>query len=132
MTHLRTILALIVLAMALLASRGSRADVIDGDWCSPDGKHLAIAGPDIVTPGGTRTTGNYDRHAFSYVVPPRDPNPGFTVAMRLVNEETMQFRIGADATAAAMAPMQVWHRCTTPITRLEPDKPRQLASLKPH
>src|SRR5258708_2393030 len=91
------ILALTIGALILLAGGPARADVIDGDWCSPDGKHLSIRGPDIVTPAGTRATGSYSRHSFDYVVPSRDPNPGFTVAMRLVNEETMQFRIGADA-----------------------------------
>jgi hypothetical protein len=109
-------LALTIFALILLASPAARADVIDGDWCSPDGKHLSIRGPEIVTPAGTRASGSYSRHAFNYVVPSRDPNPGFTVALTLVNEETMQFRIGADAGAAALAPMQIWHRCTTPIT----------------
>jgi hypothetical protein len=111
-------LALTIFALTLLASGAARADVIDGDWCSPDGRHLSIRGPDIVTPAGTRASGSYSRHAFSYVVPTRDPSPGFTVAMTLVNEETLQFRIGADGNAAAQAPMQIWHRCTTPITWL--------------
>lgn len=116
MTMSRAGITTIAICATMLSAGAARADVIDGDWCSPDGKHLSIRGPDIVTPGGTRASGNYDRHAFSYVVPARDPNAGFTVAMRLVNEETMQFRIGADAQAAAGAPMQIWHRCTTPIT----------------
>ena len=119
--HARTLFAPLAAAAMLLAAAPARADVIDGDWCSPDGKHLSIKGPDIVTPSGTRTVGNYSRHAFNYVVPARDTNAGFTVAMTLVNEETMQFRIGKDASAAAQAPMQVWHRCTTPITlRINP------------
>ncbi len=35
------------------------ADVIDGDWCFPDGRRFSIRGPEILTPAGTRTTGNY-------------------------------------------------------------------------
>ena len=112
----RAALTSLAICATMLIAGAARADVIDGDWCSPDGKHLSIRGPDIVTPAGTRASGDYDRHAFSYIVPARDPNAGFTVAMRLVNEETMQFRIGADKAAAASAPMQIWHRCTTPIT----------------
>ena len=42
------------------------ADAIDGDWCHVDGRRLSIAGPDIVTPGGMRTKGDYDRHHFNY------------------------------------------------------------------
>jgi hypothetical protein len=116
MPRRKSLFLLTIGAALLLAGGTARADVIDGDWCSPDGKHLSIRGADIVTPAGTRATGAYTRHSFDYVVPARDPNPGFTVAMRLVNEETMQFRIGADANAAAQAPMQIWHRCTMPIT----------------
>mgnify|MGYP003348677701 CR=1 FL=1 len=62
---------------ALLAAAGlmaaatspARADAIDGDWCSDDGKRLTINGPDIVTPAGQQLKGDYDRHHFSYVEP---------------------------------------------------------------
>ncbi len=92
------------------------ADVIDGQWCNPDGKRMSIQGPVIVTPSGTRTDGNYARHFFSYVIPPSDPDAGQTVSMVLVNEETVHLRIGATTSYAFDGPMQVWHRCGPPTS----------------
>jgi hypothetical protein len=83
------------------------ADAIDGDWCNGKGRHLSIKGPDIVTPSGTNTTGNYSRHAFSYTTPPTEPSAGTTVHMQLLNELTMHLTIGADGSA----PVEVWNRC---------------------
>jgi hypothetical protein len=103
-------------AACSLASFPVLADVIDGEWCSPDGRHLTIKGPELVTPTGKRISGDYGRHSFLYVVPPADPGSGETVAMRLVNEETVHLRQGRDAAAAAQAPVQVWKRCSPGIT----------------
>lgn len=81
------------------------ADVIDGDWCSaPQVRHLSIAGPQITTPAGTRTTGNYSRHAFSYVVPEGDPGAGQAVMMRLLNEEEVQVIVEGGVP-------EIWRRC---------------------
>lgn len=107
-----------VLASALLAAGSARADVIDGDWCATsDGRHFSIRGPEIVTPAGTRLQGSYTRHSFLYVVPPAEPGAGQTVAMILVNEETVNLRMAANAAEAAQAPVQVWHRCAPDISR---------------
>jgi hypothetical protein len=46
--------------MLLTSVRISLADVIDGDWCRADGKRMKIRGPEIVTPGGNQTRGNFD------------------------------------------------------------------------
>jgi len=51
--------------------------------------------------------GNYTRHSFLYVVPPAEPDAGQTVAMILVNEETVNLRMAASASEAAKAPVQV-------------------------
>ena len=103
----------------LLAAGAARADAIDGDWCATnDGRHLSIKGPEIVTPAGTRMQGNYTRHSFLYVVPPAEPDAGQTVAMILVNEETVNLRMAASAAEAAQAPMQVWHRCAPRVSAL--------------
>ena len=51
----------------------ARADVIDGDWCNAEGKQMTIRGPEIVTPGGKQTRGDYTRHSFSYVIPAGEP-----------------------------------------------------------
>jgi hypothetical protein len=93
------------------------ADVIDGDWCFPDGKRFSIRGPQIVTPAGTETTGNYSRHHFTYVVPSADPDPGKIVDMRLMNENTVFLWVGGEA-AEAQVPPQVWHRCLPSVSTL--------------
>src|SRR5258708_39682350 len=96
------------LASVLLASGRGWADVIDGDWCATnDGRHLSIKGPEIVTPAGTRMQGDYTRHSFIYVVPQAEPGAGQTVAMQLINEETVNLRIGAGLAAPAQAPGRV-------------------------
>ena len=83
------------------------ADAIDGEWCNDKGRHFTIKGPDITTPAGTATTGDYSRHAFSYTTPPSDPPAGTSVFMRLLNEHTVNLRMGSDPSA----PVEVWTRC---------------------
>lgn len=90
--------------VAIFLSSSAFADAIDGDWCSAEGKHFRIAGPAITTPAGTRTTGVYSRHAFSYVVPTGDPGAGASIAMRLLNEEEVLVSV------AGGAPV-MWRRC---------------------
>ena len=108
MVYLRRIsFAAIVAALTLLACAPARADVIDGDWCSADGRHISIHGPQIVTPQGTKTTGNYSRHFFSYTIPPNDPSAGTEVYMALVNEFTVHLRTGKDPSSAT----EIWKRC---------------------
>ncbi len=58
-------------ALVALAATPARADAIDGDWCKADGKRMKIRGPQIITPGGKETSGDYTRHSFVYVVPRR-------------------------------------------------------------
>ena len=106
-------LGLATVPLLLLPASRAWADAIDGEWCYPDGRHMSIQGPNIVTPGGTAMTGNYARHYFSYVVPPAEPGAGRTVAMTLINEYTVNLRVGAGVanTAQAAVPVEVWHRC---------------------
>lgn len=84
------------------------ADAIDGQWCSPAGKHLRIDGPSITTPGGTKMKGDYDRHSFTYVVPPKEPSAGKKVYMSLVSEEEMDLHLGSP-----VAKPERWKRCET-------------------
>ena len=115
----RSALGLAAAAAILLSAHQARADAIDGNWCTAEGKRLAIEGPKIVTPTGTQTMGNYSRHAFTYEVPPADPGAGQTVFMVLLNENTMNSAMAADAQAARQMPAQVWHRCPPAVSRLE-------------
>lgn len=100
-----------------LAAFPACADAIDGDWCHADGKRLSIDGPAVVTPGGKKMTGNYDRHGFDYVIPPGEPGAGQKMVMVLLGEELMHSRIGT-------APVQPWKRCGKPVSALpaRPDR----------
>ena len=97
-------LAPVAVMVSLLAGATAHADAIDGEWCHADGRHLAIRGPQIQTPGGNRMEGIYDRHGFSYVVPTPEAGSGQTVAMILRNEETVLLQQGGGE-------VQVWRRC---------------------
>lgn len=96
--------AMAVAAVIAFQTGTARADAIDGNWCSREGKSMSISGPDIVTPGGTRMTGDYDRHGFRYVVPAAEKPAGARVDMSLVDEETLHVRTGN-------GPVVTWRRC---------------------
>ena len=98
-----------VLPLLAVFSGAARADAIDGDWCHGDGRRLTINGPDIVTPGGARLTGDYDRHHFSYVVPSPEPGAGATVTMVLLSEILMHLK-------PPSGEEQTWRRCGKPIS----------------
>lgn len=91
------------------------ADAIDGNWCHNDGRRFSIRGPDIVTPGGKQTAGNYSRHAFSYMAPAGEAGGGQAIAMTLANENTIYLRYGENATGA----QETWLRCSPSISLLE-------------
>ncbi len=100
-----------LVALAPLAPAGSAwADAIDGHWCFADGRRLSISGPDLVTPGGKRMAGDYDRHAFAYVVPDGELGAGSTVFMVQLNEETIWVRIGTPPSAGGDS--ETWRRCS--------------------
>jgi hypothetical protein len=93
--------------LAVCAAGEARADSIDGNWCAPDGRQMTINGPEIVTPSGARTSGNYGRHDFSYTPPGgRD-----VVSMRLMNETTIQLRPSQTCERT-----EVWQRCQRPTS----------------
>jgi hypothetical protein len=103
-------------AMIALSAQLARADAIDGNWCSAEGKRMSIEGPAIVTPAGTATQGNYNRHYFTYQVPASDPGAGQTVYMALLNENTVRLSMAADAQSAQQSPVEVWHRCPPAVS----------------
>jgi hypothetical protein len=106
---MRALLIIAGVAFGALVALPAKADAIDGAWCRED-LRLTINGPAITTPAGTRTSGDYSRHAFSYVVPASEPDAGTTISMRLLNEETMNLRSNLEA------PWQTWRRCGPPIS----------------
>jgi hypothetical protein len=111
---LSTRIAWIAGVALLLSAGGALADVIDGNWCHPDGRRISISGPQIVTPGGNRLEGHYSRHFFSYVVPATEKPSGQTVYMALLNEFTVHLRVGAEPSASE--PYEEWKRCSPSIS----------------
>ncbi len=93
-----------------LAATPALADRIDGNWCSGKGTRIAINGARITTPAGNLLTGNYTRHAFSYVAPQGDMGDGQTVLMRLLSDEYVQIQAGATAKA------ETWQRCNPEVS----------------
>ena len=79
-----------------------------------DGRRLSIQGSDLVTPGGKRMTGDYDRHAFAYVVPDGEKGAGSTVFMVQLNEESIWVKIGTPPSAAGDS--ETWRRCSERIS----------------
>jgi hypothetical protein len=101
-TRRGTVVAL-ALAALTLAPTAARADAIDGNWCAPDGRVLTIDGPRLVTPGGARIAGDYDRHGFAYAIPAGEPGAGGRVVMVLLDEDTVRIVEGLQPA--------IWHRC---------------------
>ena len=100
---MRKLLPMSLAVSVMLAFGGiARADAIDGDWCRADGKRMSIRGPDIVTPGGKQTRGDYSRHFFSYVVPAGEADAGEKVTITLLSEYLAHARHG-DETATIQA-----------------------------
>ena len=100
-----------VAAAALIAPGPARADAIDGNWCSPDQRHMVIAGPRITTPGGARIIGNYDRHGFLYTVPEGEPHAGAQVDMDLIDDDTVRLHMLGAEFGNAPSEVEVWKRC---------------------
>jgi len=105
-------------AVTMMGARGALADVIDGNWCYSDGRHFSIRGPDIVTPAGAPTKGQWSRHSFSYQVPPAEPDGGQTIYMLLQDENTVALAVGAQPVIADPAGVQIWHRCADQVSQL--------------
>ena len=103
------LVATTIAAGMTLETGAALADAIDGDWCHADGRRLSINGPDIVTPGGARLKGDYDRHHFSYITPASEPGAGAPVAMVLQGELQMQLK-------PPSGDHQTWRRCGKPIS----------------
>ena len=106
---MKTAIATAAFGLVLTAAGIARADAIDGNWCSSDGKYLSIHGPQIVTPGGARLEGDYTRHGFVYVVPAPEPGNGQKAVLTLVSDHLMRYALGAGAPSE-------WKRCSPPTS----------------
>ena len=105
----RRLLLPLTLAL-LLPTCVAHADAIDGDWCSADGQRMSIRGDNITIPSGKQIVGNYDRHAFDYVIPSGDSGAGDTVNIILRNEYLAFSRQGNKGGAGGGKPTEC-RRC---------------------
>ena len=107
----KTLLAAGMIAAASVLLPGTAlADRIDGHWCKGV-KILSIDGPQIVTPGGTKMAGKYDRHGFEYVAPSGEEDAGATVIIAQVHDELMRL-----TRSTAPEAIEEWHRCQKTIS----------------
>jgi hypothetical protein len=102
------VLAAAFMAFLLLPAAPALADRIDGNWCFTDGRHMSIAGPAIVTPGGARMIGDYDRHSFHYVAPAGEADAGARIDMIQFDEYTVQV---VTTPPDGLARTETWKRC---------------------
>ena len=110
MTALSRYALLAAVLLTAIPPLPAKADRIDGDWCRGL-KILSIDGPNIVTPGGARMTGEYDRHGFQYIVPKGEPDTGATITMAQMHEELMHLE-----SSAKPGEVEDWTRCKRQIS----------------
>jgi hypothetical protein len=102
---------LLMLGLGLFTAAPVAADSLDGNWCSKDGRRMHIEGATIMTPGGSKLQGVYERHTFSYTVPASEPGAGSFVFLQQWSEERMDMYVGTDEVSARQAVGQEWNRC---------------------
>jgi hypothetical protein len=102
-------LASLVYIMLFAGAFPALADAIDGDWCSVNGGHLRIEGPQIELAPGQVLEGTYNRHAFSYVAPANDPEAGTEIQFMLRSEEEMRRVRNPDGKPEHE---DIWRRCS--------------------
>lgn len=100
------IAAALAATVILLPAAPARADRIDGNWCYKS-RHMTIDGPNIVTPGGTKMQGLYDRHGFEYTVPAGEADAGADVGMIQFDENTIQVTTSGNGRSRT----EIWNRC---------------------
>jgi len=110
MTVLSRFAVLMALFLTAFSPLPAKADQIDGHWCRGL-KLLSIDGPNIVTPGGTRMTGDYERHSFQYVVPDGEPDTGAKITIAQVHDELMQL-----SSSARPGQSEPWTRCKKQVS----------------
>jgi hypothetical protein len=115
----RLLIAFVILAAAavLLPPSEGYADQIDGHWClKKPFKRLSIDGNTIITPRGSRATGENTHHGFTYQVPSNEPGAGSVVVMDQLSDDEIHLRTGADRKSAQAAKPQSWGICPPNIS----------------
>ncbi len=101
----------ILIVALIIISTPAIADSIDGSWCTKDGKHLSINGPEITLPNDAKIQGVYRRHEFLYTVPAGDVDSGKQVYLQLQNEDAMNSYFLVDGKPGDAV---AWNRCAVP------------------
>jgi len=115
----RLLTACVILAAVavLLPPSKTHADQIDGAWClKKPAKRLTIDGNKIITPRGSRSTGENTHHGFTYQVPSNEPGAGSVVVMDQLSDDEIHVRTGADRKSAQAAKPQSWGICPPNIS----------------
>ena len=106
---MRVGIQLILLVMFLICSGfPALADAIDGQWCF-ERKNFSIDGSNFTTPSGKSITGEYDRHAYAYVVPDGEEGAGDRIEMTLIDDETIHLQRPSNNSSESI--LEVWKRC---------------------
>lgn len=98
--------------------KGGRADIVDGNWCSGDGRRLSIVGEDVSTPGGTKLKAEYGRHHVLYKQPLFEMYGGRIVDIVLVSPDVIHVRYLKGPTEYDEVPAEEWTRCKEPLSQL--------------
>lgn len=106
----------LMLFVSVLGGSVVLADIIDGHWCSGDGRRLKINGNILITPGGRRIRGEYDRHHFVFTVPASEPNGGKDVDLVLVTPDVAHLRYMAGSDERSETTPEIWTRCKEPLS----------------
>ncbi|WP_372530056.1 hypothetical protein [Oricola sp.] len=100
--------ALFLLPAFLVLAAPARADVVDGNWCSGDGRSINIDGTLVTIPSGVHVRGEYSRHVFRYVGPADGPESGHDIRMFLNGDNILRIRRFIDGVEQ---PEEEWRRC---------------------
>ena len=90
-----------VVAVALQVLAGG----FDGVWCSPDGRHIAVDGLNVITPGGQPATGTYYDLDFAFPV-----DSGAVIWMQMIDGNTARVSTVAEGHNEP-PPHDRWRRC---------------------
>lgn len=104
------------ISLAVGLANPVKADAIDGDWCFDDGRLMSIARTHVVTPGGNRIRGLYDRHAYAYTVPEGEEGAGATIYMVLANPDTIHLWMDEASAQERKPPAEIWRRCSAHVS----------------
>ena len=70
---------------------------------------MSVDGPNVVTPGGTKITVEYDRHHMKYIGPNGEKEAGQKIDMTVLDNEDAERRVDN-------GPLRPWYRCARPTS----------------